>query len=124
MAQPTQVSVRAIADQAAQAAVDRMVKSMPSREEFEKIAAEAASKAAHVAGQTAAEEAIRGFLMRLGTDPDDTEEMKSLRKDFGHLRASREIKETVTKQAWIATVTLMLSAVASAIWLAVKGFGK
>jgi hypothetical protein len=105
-----------LAKLAADHAVAQALARAPSKEEVEQIAKKAASEAA----EHAVERGIERFLERAGIDPDD---MANLRKDFASMRSSREIKEAIVKQGFLAVMTILLGGIGTAVMFFIKGGG-
>lgn len=67
-------------------------------------------------------EAVDQFLERtFDIPPGDRKAMTELRKDFAALRSSRELREALIKHGLMAVVGLLMSAMGTALWLAIKG---
>ncbi|MPR12359.1 hypothetical protein [Microvirga tunisiensis] len=75
---------------------------------------------AKLAAEHAVERGIERFLERAGIDPDD---MANLRKDFASMRSSREIKEAIVKQGFLAVMTILLGGIGTAVMFFIKGGG-
>ncbi|MCB8819961.1 hypothetical protein [Microvirga rosea] len=101
---------------AADHAASQVVARAPTKEEVEQIAKAAANEAA----ESAVEHGIERFLERAGIDPND---MANLRKDFASMRSSREIKEAIVKQGFLAVMTILLGGIRTAIMFLLRGGG-
>lgn len=64
------------------------------------------------------ERGLERFLERVGVDPNDK---VNLRKDFASLRSSRELKEAMVRHGLLAATGLLVVAMATAVWLNLKG---
>lgn len=62
---------------------------------------------------------VASLLTTFGMNDDDKQE---IRDDFAYLRRWRKTSENISRGGWIAIMTVLVSGIASAIWLGVKGF--
>jgi len=63
-------------------------------------------------------ETVQTTLTSLGIDATDPLVMQ---KDFAHLRSWRESTEEIRRKSVLALVTVAVTGLAGAVWLAVKG---
>jgi hypothetical protein len=99
-----------IASAAANETAERMKEQTVTRDEVEDIVKEVVK------------ESVNQFLeYTFDIAPGDRKAMADLRKDFAALRSSRELREALIKHGFMAIVGLAMSAVGTALWLAIKG---
>lgn len=91
---------------------------MMSEAEIRAIVEDAANKAAKAAVEQAAEEAVRRTLLTLGMS---TAEPLELQKDMQHLREWRMAMGAAKRHGLFAIITILVSGLAGAVWLMVKG---
>lgn len=67
--------------------------------------------------KAAAEEAVRSFAcLVFEIDIDDTEEMKTFRRDMRFMHELRKASEHTRAAIWKSVVTIMIGGVAVAMW--------
>lgn len=65
------------------------------------------------------EEAVNAALNKLGIDTDNAEEVRAFRTDLTYLRNWRSLAEAVKKQGLITTVSIVTSALLTALFIGV-----
>ena len=60
---------------------------------------------------------VSGILTAFGMNEDERHE---IRADFAYLRRWRKTSETVSRGGWVAISTVIVSGMASAVWLGIK----
>lgn len=60
---------------------------------------------------------VSGILTAFGINEDDRLE---IREDFAYLRRWRKTSEAVSRGGWIAVATILVSGMASAVWIGIK----
>lgn len=78
------------------------------------------SEIQHIASETA-KAAVRETLLAMGVDVSDPKSIQEMQKDMAHVRLWRQSVDTVRRQSLIAAVGILVSFIAGAIWLALKG---
>lgn len=63
-------------------------------------------------------ETVKTTLTSIGVDVEDPLIMQ---KDFAHLRSWRESTEEIKRKSFLALATIIVTGVAGAVWLALKG---
>jgi hypothetical protein len=71
-------------------------------------------------GKKLVREAVIQTLTELGIDVKNPLEMQ---RDFSHLRAWRESTEEVKRKGFLTLVGILVTGVAGAVWVAMKGVG-
>ncbi len=65
--------------------------------------------------------AVREMLLTMGVDASDDKALVEMQKDFAHVRLWRQSVDTVRRQTFIVAVGVVVSGIAGAILLAVRG---
>jgi hypothetical protein len=112
--------LRRMATTAAHDAARQIREESLTREDVESISERVAERISERMADKMADKAVERMLDRLGIDKD---KVSDFRRDLDWLRDARGIKETIVRQGFIATVMLLMSGLATAIVLALKGSG-
>jgi|WetSurMetagenome_2_1015567.scaffolds.fasta_scaffold573918_2 hypothetical protein len=74
----------------------------------------------HIA-EVSANKAVRELLIAMGVDANDPEALLEMQRDFAHLRDWRKSVAMVKNKTLTAAIGILVTGVAGAIWLAVRG---
>jgi len=77
-----------------------------------------AAVALHV--PAAVEDGVKRAMLTIGIDISEPNAVLESQKDFQHLRSFRQSTDAVKRHSILAMITIMVSGIAGAIWLAIR----
>lgn len=74
----------------------------------------------HIAGESA-KLAVREMLVAMGANAEGPDALIEMQKDFAHIRKWRQSVEAVQTRGLMVAVGIIVTGIAGAIWMAVRG---